>query len=45
MRPISLLFVALLWAERLAAQVPESPEPSDTISPADTTTLADTTPT
>jgi outer membrane protein assembly factor BamA len=44
-RPISLLLPALLCAARLAAQVPESPEPSDTAAPADTTETLETTPT
>ena len=42
MRPIGLLLPALLWAGRLAAQVPTSPEPSDTAALADTTKTSDT---
>jgi outer membrane protein assembly factor BamA len=37
------VLLALLWAARLPAQIPDSPEPSDTIAPADTMQLADTT--
>jgi hypothetical protein len=43
MRPISLLFPALLWAARLGAQVPTGPEPADTTAPTDTTEISDTT--
>jgi outer membrane protein assembly factor BamA len=40
MRPISLLFPALLWAAPLRAQVPEGPETVDTVS--DAASAADT---
>jgi outer membrane protein assembly factor BamA len=43
MRPIRLLLPAVLWAARLAAQVPTGPEPADTTAPADTSEAADTT--
>jgi outer membrane protein assembly factor BamA len=43
MRPLRLLLPALLWAARLAAQVPTGPEPADTTAPEDTTEAADTT--
>ena len=43
MRPIKLLLPALVWAARLAAQVPTGPEPADTTAPEDTTEAADTT--
>jgi hypothetical protein len=43
MRLVGLLLPALLWAARLAAQVPTGPEPADTTAPADTTEVGDTT--
>ena len=43
MRPIGLLLPALLWSARLAAQVPDSPEPSDTTLPGDITETSGTT--
>jgi hypothetical protein len=42
-RPINLLLPALLWAARLAAQVPETPEPSDTTALADSAETSETT--
>ena len=41
-RPIGLLLPALLWAARLGAQVPESPEPSDTTQVSDSAQASDT---
>jgi hypothetical protein len=43
MRPLSLLLPALLWAARLAAQVPHNPAPADTTAPSDTTVTSDVT--
>jgi hypothetical protein len=43
MRPVGLLFPALLWAARVGAQVPTGPEPADTTAPTDTAEISDTT--
>jgi hypothetical protein len=41
MRSVGLLLPALLWAARLVAQVPDNPEPADTMAPGDTTQVSD----